>query len=270
MLTKFNIIVGIIMLFSFTGMILCLKKKHTHRAAKPAIIVLLLLVITCAIMILSKNMSSRVKEFPNSELKYAKAQTYILGKKLLKKIPPATKVLIICEKKDPDNDDKKFKAMMEGFKEAFGNKIYDIKIDTPKVTIPKGSEYKGDSISQRELMKAKDFNKLIKQNPTRKLIITMIGLPKDLENLNLFRYFARNRDRSPKLVMVGGDISFMEPFISLGLIPALVTYRPDAQYTETNPDESLKECFDKRYLLITKENLKEIKEKYPDKIFRTK
>lgn len=65
------------------------------------------------------------------------------------------------------------------------------------------------------------------------------------------------------MLVVNGDISMLYPAIKSGLVPALVTHKPDARYTE-DPQAA----FDVRFLLITTENADEIAKKYGEKVFR--
>jgi len=266
----FNIIVGIFMAAAFVGMIMCAKKQHVNSVAKPAAIGLLVVVVICAILILSKNMGSGdTKALIANEMKYAKSSTYVLGQELAK-LKPGAKVLVVVGKQDDSNTRQKI--IIEGLKEGFGETITDVRIETPPVKMPKastGDEYDDEMMSIEELMTANDFNTMLAKNKGRDLIITTIGLPQDARNLKLWNEFSKNPKKCPKLVMVGGDISRLGPFLQAGLILAVVTYSPEAVYDEDAAPSDMKAAFDKRYLLITKANLAEITQKYPERIFRT-
>ena len=262
----FNIVVGLIMAVSFVGMILCAKKQHMNSLAKPAAIGLLVVVVICAIMILSKNMGGEdTEEILANEMVYVKASTYILGQDLAKKFP-GSKVLMIVAKVDENNIRQK--ALISGLKEGCGAKITDITVDAPKVTPPKGSSEMYDGMLDiSELMTAKDFNKLISKHRTCDIIITTIGLPQDAGNLKLWKLYEKNPKKCPKLVLVGGDVSRMAPFLQVGLVPDVVVYSPDAEYIDGPAPTDLKKAFDMRYLLINKANLEQIMKKYPKRIF---
>ncbi|MCK5844057.1 MAG: hypothetical protein KAG97_05070, partial [Victivallales bacterium] len=100
------------------------------------------------------------------------------------------------------------------------------------------------------------------------LIITLIGLPMDTGNLKIWKRFISDPKKTPKLCIVNGDVSMFGAFIAKGLMPAVVTFKPDAKYTENPAPKDMQKAFDKRYLLVTTKNVKEIAKKYKDQIFR--
>jgi hypothetical protein len=264
----FNITVGLIMVAAFISMIMCAKKQHENRAAKPAAIVLLVVVAACAIMVLQRNMEGGGATLLGYQRKYYKSSTYVLGKELASQMPGAS-VLVIVGDGDLDNPNSRLKSMIEGLKEGFGNDITDIKIENPKVTQPKGPEAEEMELPIEELVTAKDINTILTKHKDCKIIITFIGLPKDAGGLKLWEDFNNNPRTCQKLVMIGGNTSNVAQFINVGLIPAMVINHPNAKYTEDTPPSSLEDCFDKQYLLITKKNIKEVAQKYPN-IFKTK
>ena len=263
----FYIVVGVIMGACFIGMIICAKKQHTNAIAKPLSVVLLLVVIACAIMILVRSLGNGDNEsLIANELKFAKASSFILGQNLAKKMPGA-KVLLIVDEQNEIN--KRQKVLIDGLKEGFGSAITQVTIQTPKIQLPKGNSTEQDMmLPLMEMLKAKDFNKLIEKNKSCKLIVTMIGLPMDMANLSIWEKFKENPKKAPRLAILNGDISMLAPAIKSGLIPAVVTNNPDAHYNEDAAPDDMQKAFDKRYLLITTKNIKEIAKKYEGKIFR--
>jgi predicted esterase len=265
----FNIVVGIVMAVSFVGMIMCAKKQHVNSVAKPAAIGLLFVVVICAVIILSHNMGGGDNEtIIENEMKYVKSQTYVLGQELARQFPGA-KVLFVIGRRNENNPRQN--ALIDGFKEGCSPGITDIVIDTPPVQIPKANgnvpaSYE-EMLGVEELMTAKDFNKMLAKHKDCKIIVTTVGLPQDAGNLKIWKMFEKNPEKCPKLVMVGGDVSKLAPFIKIGLVPDIVVYSPNAKYNDDAPPEKMKDAFDMRYLLITKDNLQEIIKKYPNRIF---
>ncbi len=260
----FNIVIGIVMAGCFIGMIICTKKQHTNALAKPLAIVLLLGVVICTIFILVKNLGSGdTQTLIANELKFAKASTYVLGEKLAK-IKPGAKVLLIVNEQNEMN--KRQDILIEGLKEGFGTSITSVTIKTPKKKESKGAPEEM-MMPLMEMMKAEDFNKLIAQNKSCNLIITLIGLPMDIGGLSIWKNFESNPKKTPKLVIVNGDVSMMYQAIKSGLVPAVVTHNPHARYTEDAPPKDPQAAFDVRYLLITTKNVDEVAKKYGEKIF---
>jgi hypothetical protein len=262
----FNIFIGLIMASAFVGMILCAKKQHVNAVAKPAAIGLLVVVVICAIMILVHNTSEGdTASLINNEMVYAKSSTYMLGKKVAE-LNPGAKVLYIVDAINEKN--RRQQAMIEGFKEGCGSAISDIKVIAPKLKKTEDSSgMMSGEMNIMELVKAKDFNKMISKNKAYKVICSTIGLPYDAADLQLFKDFDKNPKKCPKLALIGGDTSKMAPLVQAGLLEALVVYSPDAKYTDDDAPDELKDAFDMRYILVTKDNLEKIKKKYPGRIF---
>lgn len=261
----FNIVMGVIMGGLFVGMIICAKKQHTNAIAKPLAILLLLGVVVCTIVILTKNLGSGdTQELIANELKFAKASSFVLGQELAKTMPGA-KVLVIVDEQNAMN--KRQNILIDGLKEGFGTAITSVTVKTPQIKKPKGAPEEM-MMPLMEMLKAKDFNKLIKQNKSCNLIITLIGLPMDIGGLSLWEDFEDNPKKCPKLAILNGDISMLAPAIQSGLIPAAVTHNPDARYTEDAAPSDMQAAFDVRYLLITQKDVKEIAKKYGERVFR--
>ena len=264
MFNLFNIVVGVAMAACFVGIIICAKKQHTNSLAKPMAIVLLLGVVVCAIMILVKNLGSGdTKKLIENEMRFARSTTVILGRKLAE-VKPGANVLIVVE--DDTAQNPRQDTLIAGLREGFGSAITNVTIKSPPVQKPKGGP-EDYSMPMMELMKADDFNKLFDQNRSCNLIITMIGLPYDFPKLNLWKQFEQDPKKTPLLCLMNADISMMYPAIKSGLVPAAVTHNPDARYTEEAAPVDPQQAFDKRYLLITTENVDEIAKKYGEKIF---
>ena len=262
----FNIVIGLIMAVAFIGMIFCAKKQHVNSIAKPAAVGLLLLVVICAISIMVHNMGDGdTSELIANEMVFSKASTYVLGKKLAE-LSPGGKVLYIVG--SLDNPSERQTSMIESFKEGCGAGM-DIKVVAPDIKKPEGeAAYPGADSFMFDVIKAKDFNKLLARNKGYNIIVTTIGLPSDAGNIALWKEFEKNPKKCPKLVFVNGEISKLAPLVKNGLVEAIVYYKPGADY-EKPPPPDLKEAFDIRYLLITKSNIDQIIKQYP-KIFSNK
>ncbi len=263
----YYIIVGVIMAACFVGMILCAKKQHTSAIAKPLAIVLLLCVVVCAILILNKNFGSGdIQKHIANEVRFARASTFVLGKKIAE-IKPGANVLIVVLDETVDNPRQV--TLIEGLKEGFGAAITNVTIKSPPVQRPKGAP-EGFAMPMMELMKAEDFNKLFDQNRSANLIITMIGLPYDLAKLNIWKQFEQNPKMTPQLCLMHTDISMMYPAIKSGLIPAVITHNPDIRpkYPDDPAPADPQQAFDMRYLLITTQNVDEMSKKYGERLFQ--
>ena len=84
------------------------------------------------------------------------------------------------------------------------------------------------------------------------MVITCIGLPAG----------GRARRKGKKVAIAGGSVYEYGPAIQGKMIVAAVTYKPDAEYDDKSVPSNMEEAFNKRYLLVTPENLAEVATKY--------
>lgn len=249
------------MIGSLIGIFVFGKKKADHKFAKPISVSLFVLLVIASILFIS-NIFSSGSDYEDV-LRIQRSGTYFLGQELAKKMPGA-RVLIINEVKT-DSPNEFMKARIEGLKEGFGEAINDIKVvhkPQPKIierrTLPNGAEW-----IETEQYSAKDFNNFLEENSDCNLIITVASLPQDFGNAKILNDFEKDPDNTPKLVLINNDVQYMYPYVKYGLVPALLVDNPNLEGDESVPS-SLKECFEKNFILITKENLDQITKKYPN------
>jgi len=267
----YYIVVGIIMAVSFVGMIICAKKQHVNPLAKPMAIVLLVVVVICTALILKHNMGGGDMEARiANEMKYAKASTYILGKTLAK-LKPGAKILLIVNKEQEGSQSTQ-KILIEGLKEGLGTSAKSILIKSPQYKKleggPEGAEGPdGMMMPMMEMLTSETFNKMLAQNKSCNLVISLIGLPMDMGGLKLWSQFEEDPKTTPKLAILNGDITMLYPAIKSGLIPVAIAPNPDAKYTEDAAPTDKQKAFDVRYILVTTKNVDKIAKKYGEKVF---
>ena len=90
------------------------------------------------------------------------------------------------------------------------------------------------------------------------IVVTQIGLPKKgLKNSTVWT-------SGVKFAFANGDICERYQSIVDGTIVAAVTYNPKALYSDSPPPVDPDKAFDKRYLLLTPENVKQMRADYPE------
>ena len=243
----FNVIVGVIMGVAFIGMIVCAKKQNAISAAKPAALGLLVVVIICAIMLLSGGKSAD-EDVITAEVQYAASTTYTLGKHLSHTMPGA-KVLVVTStiRKDNEFQQAKIKALKEGLSPATTDVVFEALA---------GNNHEG--------VTAADMNKLFAKHKDCDLIITLIGLPFDMEKMKIWNQFLKDKKKTPKLAIISEDIFALGAFIQSGLIVGAVVLNPKYRPIENPPvPANYDEAFKKRYLLITPKNVAAMSKKYP-------
>ena len=146
------------------------------------------------------------------------------------------------------------------------------------VTVPI-KEYPGDEALMEEAMMentAEDFNKILKANEDCDVVIIMVPLPNSPDELLKMDLFTMIQDpddetktikdpkrKYPLVGVFNGYIGNLEPFFLDGLISAMSLWKPDPQIDELPVPENVKAAFDKRYLIVTSENIIGIKQQFP-------
>lgn len=251
------ILVGIVMVLALIGMIACAKKQRTNPNAQPVAIALLVIVIACGVTIMIKTGSfggDDTAALIENETRYACAKSEVLGKYLGEKFA-GQKVLVVAERDFEKN--KRTERLIDSLKKGLGagaNVVVDtITIET-KGNMPPEEEY---MMPVEEMMTAKDFDALLKKYEDCKLVVSMIGLPRDAAKMKLWKMA---KDARPNVALLSGDIHSMKIAIAEGYIVGAVSYKPGVKYTEDAAPSDSQKAFDERYLLVTPENVSKVAE----------
>ena len=252
-----NIVIGGVMAVAFVGMIVCAKKQNDIPVAKPLAIGLLLVVVICAIVMLTLGGSGGTETIVNSEMRYSASVPYTVGKKLSETMP-GTKTLVVMNKPDPQN--KFQQAKLEALKKGFGSSITDITYDYPN-TAEQTNQTAGSMLE--DTMMAKDLNKLLSRHRNCKLIVMLTDLPYDLENMKLLQQYQNNKKNAPKLALMSTNVTQLGAYIQTGYIVAVAVHNPNYTYEDKLAPETLEKAFNERYLLLTPKNVLSMAKKYP-------
>ena len=204
------------------------------------------------------------------EREYQQVQAVTLGKTLSKKIKKKSKCLVIhypvldANRKDVDR-------IIAAFKEGLGKKVTEVK-SAPIKVIKNPDDLMEEAMIENT---AEDFNKVIKANKEYDVVIIMVPLPNAEEEIYAMDIFKMIEDpkkpgfwiKDPKIKypIVGvfnGYIGNLEPIFQEGLIHAMTLWKPDPEIDEEDVPKDIQKAFNKRYLTVTPDNLKEIKKKY--------
>ena len=115
-----------------------------------------------------------------------------------------------------------------------------------------------EMISLRDSMKAVNFDAMLKRHPDCNLIVSLLGLPMDVENMEIWYVEETPETPKPKIALMDANIYNLKAAIQSGTVIATVTYSPSAKYDESKAPEDPQQAFDKRFLLITPENVEAI------------
>ena len=127
--------------------------------------------------------------------------------------------------------------------------------------VPSGGAFM-EMLSLRDSMKAVNFDAMLKRHPECNLIISLIGLPMDVENMEIWYAEETPETPKPKIALMDANIYNLKSAISSGIVIGTVTYSPAAKYDESKAPTEIKQAFDKRFLLVTPENVEAIATQY--------
>ncbi len=208
--------------------------------------------VTCCYFVFSGGANFWSRQFGNAnedllknETTYYASQGYRIGQ-FLKNNNPDRKILLLSEPDFMQNES--IKQLAYAMIEGYGSN--NVTLDT--IAVPPG--YGDMQIPLYMSMKAEDFDRVLDRYPDTDFVISMVGLPPDLENLNALR-----NENSPKLLLLGlpsGPLPQLSELIRDGQIVAVVISNPAARYDVPAPKDR-NAAFDLRYVLVSKENLEE-------------
>ncbi|MBQ7394586.1 MAG: hypothetical protein IJV89_09605 [Lentisphaeria bacterium] len=236
-----------LMVVALIGMIVCSKKQNTLAIAKPLSMVLLVVVAFCGVMVLKSQFSDGMTSLRENENKFYVSQAFVVGDYVKGKLD-AGKILIIA---DPSYTvDQRMTEFVELMKKGSGGEVV---IST--VALPDTGEEMAEPVSER--MRAKDFEKVIAENSDAKVVVSLIGLPRDLKNLKILN--ANKSGKGPALILLNADVPHLGQMIAAGMVTAAVTVSPKAVFNEEPAPSDEKAAFAVRYILVDKENIAENK-----------
>ncbi len=210
-----------------------------------------ILVLSGTVMIWGGQFGGRDGLLANEMAFYA-SQGYRAGV-FLKEIRPDKQVLLLADPGFQENDN--IKQLAYALIEGYGSS--DVLLDTIRLN----ENYEELPMPLYMAMSAADFDDAINKHPEAGIIVSTIGLPTELDKLELFK-----RENAPVLLLLGlpsGPVPGLVNLIQEGKIAAVVISNPEARYDVTAPKERLK-AFDIRYMLVTKENLEEVRKHFAE------
>lgn len=236
-----------LMVVALIGMIICSKKQNTLAIAKPLSMVLLVVVAFCGVMVLKSQFSDGMTSLRENENKFYVSQAFVVGDYVKGKLD-AGKILIIA---DPSYTvDQRMTEFVERMKKGSGGEVV---IDT--VDLPDTGEEMAEPVSER--MRAKDFDAVIAKNSDAKVVVSLIGLPRDLKRLKALN--SAKSGKGPALILLNADVPHLAQMIAAGMVTAAVTVSPKAVFNEEPAPSDEKAAFAVRYILVDKENIAENK-----------
>ena len=237
-----------IMIVALIGMVVCSKKQSTMPVAKVISIVLMIVVAGCLVMVLKDQFGGgSTSALRDNENKFYVSQAFVVGDYVKGKLAGG-KILIVA---DPSyKQDTRMNDFVAAMKKGVGG---DVEVDT--IELPPTNEEMAEPISER--MTAKDFDAVIARNSDAKVVVSLIGLPRDLKNLKAIANCKSGK--GPAIILLSSDVPQLGQMIGAGMVTAAVTVSPKAVFNEEPAPSDEKAAFAVRYILVDKSNVEENK-----------
>ncbi|MBR0460122.1 MAG: hypothetical protein IJJ26_12870 [Victivallales bacterium] len=236
------------------------QSKKGAAWGQPVTIVCAIIAICAALWSSMRTVTGAdMKDAQKRELEYQKVQTKKLGQFLAEKYAGKKVVLM----KDPTIGSAPAQELpiIAGLKEGLGTAltiVAEIAPDAPKVPAGEDGEEMMEPIET--WFDVKKLNETLAKAPDYDILITTCGLP---EQWNYNKGLPGNL-KGKQVVIAGGSIYNLGAPILKGEIIAAVTYKPNAEYDEKPVPSNLDEAFNKRYVLVTPEDIKQKASEYKD------
>lgn len=268
-----------IMIVAGIGMVVGLQKQKAGAEwGKPVAIVCIVVALIAALWSSVKTLGGKGNNagVVDRELRFQQLGGEKLGKYLAEKHAGA-KVLILTEPKLGTQTGKP-NPLVEGLKKGMGSALTVAAEASPEVPADKAKAFAKEMPmegasggAQGEMMPpleywytAKIFDTLLgKFDGQFDLLVTTIGLPQDARSSAILK-----GKSCPKIAVLNGSIYDLKGAFKPTMIVAAITYNPKAVYDEKPVPKDLDEAFNKRFLLVTPDNLQQVGSTNPD-IFRS-
>ncbi len=251
-----SVVIGIIMMVAgFIGVLVCAKIQRSNPSIQPVALLCALVMLgglgIYAYSILSGNSSSSGMEA--GRIYYCSIADR--AGSVMKSVAPDKKVVYVV---DPGMlESETAKKALETFKKSYGSD--DVELAT--IAVPADFlENGGDLFS---FMEAKHIDALVAANPDAGVFIMDVGLP---EKANRIKALNAPADKRPAFFLnstgaVSGKV--LKKLIQDGKVAGIVTGKSGKRDPNYEPDEdNLAEAFDKVYVVVNKDNLKEYEKEF--------
>jgi hypothetical protein len=266
----------LIMIIAAVGMIFGLSKQKAGAPwGKPLAVVCALIALLCAVSHIVGGRGPSMTTVIEREMTYQKVSAQKLAMYLADKHAGAKALVVI----QPTGGQDRENPLVAGLKEGFGGKIEIVQVLEPEIPeeakkmfaaeMPPAPEEggAGGPGAGEEVVPPLEywftpalFDKIAEDSKDQAdMIITTIGLPQDPASM---RFWAM--DPRPKLAVVSGSVYKLKKAIKSGAIVGAVTYSPAAVYEDKPPPGDIDKAFDKRFILVTPENVDDVAAKHGD------
>lgn len=169
---------------------------------------------------------------------------YMLGQKIAETFPDGGTVISFDFA--PGNNDvatRVYKARVDGLQRALGSGSFTVVEEGPEQAEGLLAEFSEEGLSAALLLEAAG------KHPDAVAMVSFVGLPNARDRGSL-------KGIPPIYAFALGDPRMTRSYLQQGIVPAVVSYRPDADWgREPTSKDSLEDVCAEFYILVTKENL---------------
>lgn len=207
------------------------------------------------------------------ENKYQEIQATVLANNLATMYSGKGKCLVIHEPVYSEETTRRVERLIKGFKNGFQNRVTEIR-PVPIKEIVKGPN--GAMEEDMMAFQAKDFNRVIKENSDCDMMILLVNLPyseAEIFEMDPFlmiedpdqpgRWIKDPKKDYPLVGVFNGFIGNSETLFHDQLLGAMSMWRPNPTIDEKPVPDDVQEAFNKRYLVVTKNNIEDVRTQYP-------
>ncbi len=195
-----------------------------------------------------------------NESRYNYCKGFVLGKYLAEKYPDRKALLIV-----PPEYEYIFtqKQLVDSITAGFGDSITVEAIEPISVDLSRYQRGKAPHIE--EIMTAEDFDYVIDKHHNCEIVVSIIGMPKDVEKMKIW---AQEDYVRPKIALMNSSTKYLESAIRGKYVVASVHYIPGFKPTKKALPSDPEAVFKQRYILVTPENIEQIKRTYEKMFFK--
>ena len=237
------------------------------------------LTIGCAMAIIVLTIWTNLFRSPISddarirEQQYQAIQATILANNLATMYSGKGKCLVIHQPNYSEATDEHVERMVNAFQDGFQNRVSEIRA-VPIRDVTPGGNHSEEEMSE---FTAADFNKVIQANSDCDMLILLVPPPfseaelfemdpflmiEDPDNPN--RWIKDPQKDYPLVGVFNGFIGNSETLFHDKLLGAMTMWRPNPVIDEEPVPDDKQVAFEKRYMMITKNNIEDIRSKYPN------